>query len=134
MILYLDASALVKRYVDEEGSDVVLEAMNRKDTWSMCRIGFVETVRAVARAGGLDDAERVRRDWAVGCDVIELDHCLAEHAARVAPASGLRAMDAIHLASALRLSVEGVVFATWDTRLHRAARAHRLRTLPAALG
>jgi len=133
LILYLDASALVKRYVDEEDSDVVLEAMNGKDTWSMCRIGFVETMRAVARAGGREDAERVRRDWVVGCDVVELDRNLAEHAAQLALASGLRAMDAIHLASALRLSVEGVIFATWDARLHRAAQMLGLRTLPAAL-
>ena len=43
--LYLDASALVKRYVDEDGSDAVVDAMNGEDTWTMCRIGFVETIR-----------------------------------------------------------------------------------------
>lgn len=133
-MLYLDASALVKRYVDEEDSDVVLEAMSGEDTWSMCRTGFVETMRAVARVGGPEEAERARRDWMAGCDVVELDRDLAEQAARVALASGLRAMDAIHLASALRLSVEGIVFATWDARLHRAARAHGLPTLPAVMG
>jgi predicted nucleic acid-binding protein len=131
--LYLDASALVKRYVDEEGSDAVLDVMSGEDTWSMCRIGFVETMRAVARAGEPEDVKRARRDWAIGCNVVELDRDLAEHAARVALASGLRAMDAIHLASALSLSVEGLTFATWDVRLHRAARKRGLRTLPRAL-
>ncbi len=132
MSLYLDASALVKRYVDEEGSDAVLEAMGGEKTWSMCRIGFVETVRAVARGGGPEDVGRVERDW-IGCDVVELDRGLAEHAAQLAPSSGLRALDALHLAAALSLSTEGLLFATWDTRLHRAARAHGLRTLPATL-
>jgi len=45
----------------------------------------------------------------------------------------LRALDALHLASALSLDAEDVIFATWDARLHRAAREHGLRTLPAAL-
>lgn len=133
MSLYLDASALVKRYVDEEGSDVVLDAMSGEETWSTCRIGFVETVRAVARAGEPEDVKRAMRDWTIGCDVVELDRDLAEHAAQVALASGLRAMDAIHLASALSLRVEGLTFATWDVRLHRAAREQGLRTLPAVL-
>jgi predicted nucleic acid-binding protein len=131
--IYLDASALVKRYVDEEGSDAVLDAMSGEDTWSMCRIGFVETVRAVAQAGEPGDVKRVKRDWMIGCDVVEVDRNLAEHAAQVALVSGLRAMDAIHLASALSLRVEGLTFATWDVRLHRAAREQGLRTLPAAL-
>jgi predicted nucleic acid-binding protein len=131
--LYLDASALVKRYIDEEGSDVVLNAMSGEDTWSMCRIGFVETMRAIARAGEPEDAKRAKRDWMVGCDVVELDRDLAEHAAQVALASGLSAMDAIHLASAISLRVEGLTFATWDVQLHRAAREQGLRTLPTEL-
>lgn len=133
MSLYLDASALVKRYVDEEGSDSVLEAMGDENTWSMCRIGFVETVRAVARGGEPEDVKRVERDW-IGCDVVELDQDLAEHAAQLALSSGLRALDALHLAAALSLSTESLIFATWDIRLHRAAREHGLRTLPATLG
>lgn len=133
MSLYLDASALVKRYVDEDGSDAVLEAMSGEDTWAMCRIGFVETVRAVARGGEPGDVERVKRDWTVGCDVVELDQGLAERAARLALENGLRALDALHLAAALSMSDEGLTFATWDARLHRAARKHGLRTLPVAL-
>lgn len=132
MSLYLDASALVKRYVDEEGSDAVLEAMSGEDTWSMCRIGFVETMRAVARGGEPEDVKRVKRDW-IGCDVVELDQDLAERAAQLALESGLRALDALHLAAALSLSVECMTFASWDVRLHRAAREQGLRTLPAEL-
>lgn len=133
MKLYLDASALVKRYVDEDGSDVVLDAMRGRGTWSMCRVGYVETMRAVARSGEPDDIERAMRDWVVGCDVVELDRDLAEHAATLSIVSGLRSLDALHLAAALSLSVESVIFVTWDARLYRAAREHGLRTLPATL-
>jgi hypothetical protein len=46
---------------------------------------------------------------------------------------GLRTLDSLHLASALALPRASLTFATWDARLHRAARAHGLATLPATL-
>lgn len=131
MKLYLDASALVKRYVDETGSDVIVMAMNLADACSICRIGFVETVRAVARGGEPEDVERAERDWA-GFRVVEVDRVVTERAARLSVETGLRTLDAMHLAAALSLSA-GVTFATWDVRLHRAARERGLRTMPAAL-
>jgi predicted nucleic acid-binding protein len=131
-MLYLDASALVKRYVEEEGSEVVLEAMDDADAWSMCRIGFVETVRAVALAGSRSAIKRVERDW-LAFDVIEVDRPLTEHAAQLARSAELRSLDALHLAAALVLPSEALTFATWDVRLHRAALDQGLTTLPDAL-
>jgi uncharacterized protein len=132
LILYLDTSALVKRYVEEKGSETVLDAMTPESTWSVCRIGYVETVRAVGLGGAPSDVARVRREWSL-FDVVEISQRLAELAAQVALSTGLRALDALHLASALSLDAEDVIFVTWDARLHRAAREHGLRTLPAAL-
>jgi uncharacterized protein len=133
LTLYLDASALVKRYVDEDGSDAIVPAMNAADACSICRIGFVETVRAVTRGGEPQDVERAEHDW-VGFHIIEVDRTVTKHAARLSVAAGLRTLDALHLAAALTIRAENVVFATWDRRLHRAAREHGLRTLPVALG
>lgn len=133
MTLYLDSSALVKRYVKEVGSDSIVEAMGRASSYKMCRIGFVETVRAVARGGESGDVEKVRGDW-TRVDVIEVDRALTEHAARLAIHHRLRTLDALHLAAALALADEDPMFATWDLDLHRAAREQGLRTLPAELG
>jgi uncharacterized protein len=130
--LYLDASALVKRYVEEIGSDAIVPAMNVADTCSICRVGFVETVRAVARGGEPQDVVRAEHDWA-SFHVVDVDQAVTEHAARLSVRTGLRTLDALHLAAALTLPVESVIFATWDIRLHRAAREHGLRTLPAEL-
>jgi uncharacterized protein len=130
--LYLDASALVKRYVEEVGSDEIVAAMSRADTCSICRVGYVETIRAVARGGEPEDVKRAKGDW-IGFDVVEVDRGMAEYAAQVSVETGLRALDALHLAAALSVSTESLTFATWDTRLYRAARAHGLRTLPAEL-
>jgi uncharacterized protein len=132
-MLYLDASALVKRYVDEEDRDVVLRAMGRARTWSICRIGYVETVRAVALGAGQKVVKRVESEWPA-FNVIEVDRDLAEHAARLSLSNELRALDALHLAAALALPPKDLTVATWDIRLHRAARDHGLATLPEALG
>jgi predicted nucleic acid-binding protein len=132
-MLYLDASALVKRYVEEDGSEVVLRAMDDASAWSICRIGFVETVRAVALAGGQKLVKKVESDW-LAFDVVEVDRELAEHAAQLALSTELRSLDALHLAAALVLGAEDLTIATWDMRLHRAARDQGLDTLPAALG
>jgi predicted nucleic acid-binding protein len=133
LTLYLDASALVKRYVQEDGSEAVIEAMDDADAWSSCRIGYVETVRAVGLAGGRRAIKRVESDW-LSFDVVEVDAELAEHAAELALAAELRSLDALHLAAALLLPAADITVATWDARLHRAARDQGLEVLPARLG
>ena len=131
-MLYLDASALVKRYIEEEGSESVLRAMDDANAWSMCRIGYVETVRAVALAGGRQAVKRVEKDWP-SFDVIEIDSALAEDAAKLTLSAELRSLDALHLAAALLLPSENLTIATWDARLHHAAQGRGLETLPKTL-
>lgn len=130
-MLYLDASALVKRYVEEDGSEAVREAMADQD-WVSCRVCEVETRRAVDRAGGSEELERVESDWHA-FEIVEVDAVLCERATELACTTGLRTLDALHLAAALGLPRRGLDFATWDSRLHRAAREHGLATLPAEL-
>jgi predicted nucleic acid-binding protein len=131
-MLYLDASALVKRYVDEEGSEAVRAAMAIENAWWICRIGFVETVRAVGLAAGAGAVRAVKREWE-SFGVVEVDAALAGQAAALALSAELRSLDALHLAAALRLGDEDLTLATWDTRLHAAARDQGLRTLPEGL-
>lgn len=106
--------------------------MQHADGWFICRIGFVETMRAVTIAGGTTAAKAVRREWpAFG--VIEVDKALAEHAASLAIEHDLRTLDALHLAAALVLPSTDLTFVTWDRRQHAAAGATGYRLLPAAL-
>jgi hypothetical protein len=132
-MLYLDASALVKRYVDEEGRGEVLRAMENASAWSICRIGFVETARAVGLAVGPKAVEKFEREWPA-FDVVEVDQDLAKHAARLTRSAELRTLDALHLAAALALGGDDLTVATWDVRLSSAARDHGLETVPANLG
>ncbi|MGH9057137.1 MAG: type II toxin-antitoxin system VapC family toxin [Acidimicrobiales bacterium] len=130
--LYLDASALVKRYVAEPGSQLVRQTMQRADAWFICRIGFVETVRAVGLTAGEATARVVREEWA-SFGVVEVDQELVENAASLALAHDLRSLDALHLAAALLLPRTELEMATWDRRLHVAARSEGLAVLPDAL-
>ncbi|HEY8303780.1 MAG TPA: type II toxin-antitoxin system VapC family toxin [Solirubrobacteraceae bacterium] len=132
MNLYLDASALVKRYVAEPGSETILDAMDRAKGWFMCRIGFVETVRAVGLSAGQAATATVHEEWpAFG--VIEVDQRLVEDAAKLAITRELRSMDALHLAAALMLPRDDLILATWDRRLHAAAAAEGLALTPEKL-
>jgi uncharacterized protein len=130
--LYLDASALVKRYVAEPGSDQVRDSMGRAEAWFMCRVGFLETARAVALAGSRSAVRAAREEWpAFG--VVEVDQDLVESAIALAVTHELRSLDALHLAAALILPREGLTVGVWDRRLHAAARAEGLRVIPDTL-
>jgi predicted nucleic acid-binding protein len=107
--------------------------MRRAGGWFMCRVGFVETVRAVGLAAGRAAADAVKDEW-TAFGVVEIDQQLVEHAAALALRRDLRSLDALHLAAALVLPREDLVLATWDGRLHAAARAEGLALLPRSLG
>jgi hypothetical protein len=115
--LYLDASAITKLVVDERGS-AALERLVAGKALATSRVAVVEVTKAVARADPGADAWGVLSRMAF----VELDADLA----RLAGASGgpsLRALDAIHVASALRLVQVIEAFVTYDDRQADAARA-----------
>jgi uncharacterized protein len=106
--------------------------MDRAEGWFMCRVGFVETVRAVGLSAGQAAAATVRDEWSV-FGVIEVGQPLIEDAAKLAIARGLRSLDALHLAAALMLPRDDLILATWDRRLHAAAGAEGLALTPERL-
>lgn len=50
-MLFLDTSALLKRYVLEEGSALVLELMARDELWTASALAQAETVVALCHLG-----------------------------------------------------------------------------------
>jgi predicted nucleic acid-binding protein len=65
--------------------------------------------------------------------IVELDETLTRNAGELARAHALRALDAIHLASAdviVEESRQEVTFACWDWRLWEAAESSRFRVAP----
>jgi predicted nucleic acid-binding protein len=106
--------------------------MGRADGWFMCRVGYLETARAVGLAGSPSAVRAVQKEWAA-LNVIEVDHDLVERATELALTHDLRSLDALHLASALVLPREDLIVAVWDRRLHVAAGAEGLGVFPESL-
>lgn len=137
MILYLDTSALVKLYVEEEGSGPVAAAVEEAGAVVTARIAYAEARAAFARhrrEGGLTTGElrrvveRLDHDWP-SYGVVELSDTVVRRAGGLAERRALRGFDALHLAAALELRGAGaeVVFLSFDARLTAAARRERLR-------
>jgi predicted nucleic acid-binding protein len=111
---------------------LIRSAMQEAGDWFVCRVGFVETARAVALAAGESVVKRFTAEWP-SFGVVEVDQRLVEDAAGFAAAADLRSLDALHLASALLLPRADLTVATWDRRLHRAVAAHGVPLLPEQL-
>jgi predicted nucleic acid-binding protein len=137
LIRYFDSSALVKRYVREEGSTRVRRLL-RQGVAATARYSIVEMVSALARRarqGDLAPAEVERVARAIHADaarltLVELTEPVASHAGDLLLAHPLRAADAVQLASCLVLRERAspdVRFMTYDTRLAAAAEAEGVR-------
>jgi predicted nucleic acid-binding protein len=107
--------------------------MQTAEAWFSARIAFVESYRAISAAAGSTTARRFASEWPA-FSVVEVDQQLVESAAELTVASELRSLDAIHLAAALLLPRDDLLLATWDRRLHSAARAKGMDVLPERLG
>ena len=104
--------------------------MDRADGWFMCRVGLLETARAVGLAGSAAAVRSVRSEWP-SFAVIEVDQQLVEDSIELALRHELRSLDALHLAAALILPREELTLAVWDRHLHTAARTEGLAVFPA---
>ena len=144
MILYLDTSALVKRYVAERGSTEVAAIIDQAGVVGTCIVTRVEMAAALAKAvrmsalsfAAASAALQVfRSEWPQFVRV-QINEALVGRADTLAWELGLRGYDAVHLAAALLWQDgigESVTFATYDIRLWQAAGATGLVPAPADL-
>ncbi|MBI4673449.1 MAG: type II toxin-antitoxin system VapC family toxin [Chloroflexi bacterium] len=141
---YLDTSALVKRYIQETGTDWVSNLTHPSVGHDLFlgRLAGPELIAAVtrrARGGHLlaEESTRAianfRADWQGQYNVIEFDETIADLAMTLAAKHGLRGYDSVHIATALRLqeireSMEEspVIFVSADVEQLDAARKEGL--------
>ena len=134
MSTYVDSSALLKRYVQEPDSAVVDALLGADNALLTARHTIVEVRRNLARLLAGRDLTTARAGFAAdlrSISVIELDEVTCESAAAIAEATGVRTLDALHLAAAQRISAPGVGFLTFDLRQAQAARALGLTVVTA---
>lgn len=122
-IAYLDASAFCKLIKPETESMALRHALEQEEGWLASEILAVETGRVALLTGG--DAPARARDELARVALAPLTETVRTTAATIPP-SRLRALDAIHLATAFELRAEIDVVYAYDGRLSEAAREHGL--------
>jgi predicted nucleic acid-binding protein len=141
VIAYLDASALVKRHVDERGSRETLEFTAGADVVATSVISRAEVAAALAKAVrvGLleeDEARDAQRSFAAQWpDIARLPvtEVLVSRAETLSWDYGLRGYDAVQLASAVLFQESmgtAIRLATFDKELWEAARHAGLEPWP----
>jgi len=144
VILYLDASALVKRYVTEPGSKEVAALTAAAAAVATALVSRAEVAAAFARAvrlgvldndGGRRAQRRFSREWPALVRV-PVTEALVSRAETLAWDHGLRGYDAVQLAAALTWQESighDVVLATFDRQLWEAAPRAGLEAWPQKL-
>ena len=144
-IIYLDSSALVKRYLNEASSDDVNSLIESADILGSVKLTRTEIASALQKAVRMGWAERPAtlqawqdflQHWEASFAKLSVSDLTIEKAASLAWEYGLRGYDAIHLASALLWQDaigEPITFATYDRELWLAAQKSGMTVWPQGL-
>ena len=129
MICYFDTSALVKLYVEEEGSELVADYSRKCIFIATSKVAYAEARAAFARAGreGILDTQAYRdvvanfnEDW-TSYFALEVSDSVLQRVDTLVDKYPIRGFDALHLASSIilsrRLDGEKLLVACWDARL-----------------
>jgi predicted nucleic acid-binding protein len=141
MILYLDTSAILKKYFKEPGSNEVIAKWKEAGGIFTSSVAYAEVMAAFHRKNREVDIGRTRfrnilnsfqEDWS-GFFHVEITDDLNRLIGRLVKVHPLRGFDAIHLASALVISEKvgkDLWFVCFDDRLLKAAKKEGLNTFP----
>ena len=139
-MIYLDSSALVKRYLKEKGTDVILSLSTQEEFIATSKLAYPELLSAFMRkkrAGELEDEplqsvlSRLDADWPK-LFIIEVHDELLPMIKTLIGKYPLRGADSVHLASALWLESTtraGVTFVASDVNLLNAAATENMKIL-----
>jgi uncharacterized protein len=137
MRVFFDSSAFVKRYVREEGTDVVLSWCDQATELCLSGIALPEIVSAfcrLLRENRVSPLQYRQLKTMLMADISDAAICdltpeVIRHSIIALEKTVLRGMDAIHLGSALALNVD--TFVSADTRQCVAATQAGLRVIQA---
>jgi predicted nucleic acid-binding protein len=124
--LYVDSSALLKRYIAEPDSDRADELLASDENLITARHTIVEVRRNLARLlreRALAEAGTAFASDLASLAIVELDEATCELAATIAEQIGVRSLDALHLGAVQRVGASDVSLLTFDLRQAQAARS-----------
>jgi predicted nucleic acid-binding protein len=141
VIVFFDTSALIKRYLEETGSDAVAELCSSASLAAASQLLYAEMIATFARkrredpsnAAVIDQRLQAFRTDFQTLTRIALDDDVHRRVDDLLGRHPLRGADAVHLASAVLVRdvlQEQVTFACADQRLVDAARAEGLLIAP----
>ena len=125
MSLYIDTSALLKRYIAEDDSATYTGYLMADPTWLTARHTEVEVRRNLARILEGRDLSKAQQDFRADWQrthIVELDATVCGMAADIAEITGARTLDALHLAAAQRVGGGAMPLLTADLRQAQVAR------------
>ena len=124
--IYLDTSALGRVLLGEPEASAIIRALEEFDQHIASRLLRVELRRLALREDLLPQADQLLSSIAL----LPLEETILSAAETVPPAT-VATLDAIHLATALRIADAGLLDAvmTYDARLAEGATRHGLATL-----
>jgi uncharacterized protein len=123
VVVYLDTSPLGRVLLGEPDAPAILRDLGAFDQRVASRLLRIELCRLALREGVLADAQQLL----TGVALVPIDENVLAAAETVPPPTAAT-LDAIHLATALRLAAAGSLDAvmTYDPRLAGGARDHGL--------
>ena len=141
MILFCDTSALLKLFIDEQGSESMIKARSSSEGIAVCRITWAESMAAFAQRGRVKGANQTRLTEArstfeqvwPGFAIADVTQALVEKAGFFSEVFALRGYDSVQLAAVHQLHEQfalPVTFACFDRRLNQAAKLLKLEVLP----
>lgn len=136
-ISYFDTSCLIKRYINEPGSDRIGLRFDNTQLICTSNLTFAEfyaTIYRLCRSGYLDSVGKNRvlknfeDDWKI-ISVVDLNNEILDLIPRLVEKSPVTGADAIHLATAVTLNNKGVssLFVCSDIKLLNAAKTNKLK-------
>jgi uncharacterized protein len=135
MNLFFDTSALIKKYIDEQGSDRVDEILDQARSVYVSGITEIEMLSAVKRLlhDGIIDKNgynSVKKEMLYDLDffqIIELDKTVIETAKELIEKYQLKSLDSIQLGTVLSIKDEIDLFAVCDDKLCTFAKQEGIR-------
>ena len=134
MKLVADSSALVKRYVLEEGSDKIDQFLQNASQLGLCTILVPEMISALNRrrrekilsSNNYRTIKKHLMEDVHDAVVLQVTPSVISHSVKLLEMNALRAMDALHIACAIEWKAE--LFVTADKRQYDAAQKTGLLT------
>jgi predicted nucleic acid-binding protein len=123
-LIYADSSALVKLVIDETESAALVQHLEDDHLLATSRLAIVEVSRAASLANASPEVRAEVDSLLASCMLVAISTQVLR-AARALASATVRTLDAVHLATALRIEADELL--AYDLRLLAAAAAQGLK-------